>query len=80
VIRDRPPPERSEIVPCLLIATFLVNLFPNLIAVQNFRSSKKLFSTIQESCDDTKKYFYDIAESFERTKIFFEAPQKIGMA
>ena len=33
VIRDRPPPERSEIVPYLLIATFLVNPFPSLIAV-----------------------------------------------
>jgi hypothetical protein len=33
VIRDRPPPERSEIVPCLLIATFHVNHLPNLIAV-----------------------------------------------
>ena len=36
VIRDRPPPERSEIIPSLLIATFLVNHFPNLIAVQQF--------------------------------------------
>jgi hypothetical protein len=36
VIRDRPPPERMEIVPSLLIATFLVNHFPNLIAVQQF--------------------------------------------
>jgi len=33
VIRDRPPPERSEIVPRLLIATFHVNPFPSLIAV-----------------------------------------------
>jgi hypothetical protein len=37
VIRDRPPPGRSEIVPCLLIATFLVNPFPNLIAVRVWR-------------------------------------------
>ena len=37
VIRDRPPPERSEIVPRLLIATFLVNPFPNLIAVREWR-------------------------------------------
>ena len=29
----RPPPERSEIVPCLLIATFLVDAFAGLIAV-----------------------------------------------
>jgi hypothetical protein len=34
VIRNRPPPERSEIAPCLLIAIFLVNPFPGLIAVR----------------------------------------------
>jgi hypothetical protein len=33
VIRDRSPPERPEIVPCHLIATFLVNPFPGLIAL-----------------------------------------------
>ena len=34
VIRVSPPPERSESIPCLLVATFLVNPFPNLIAVK----------------------------------------------
>ena len=32
VIRERPPPEHPEFVPRLLIATFLVNPVPGLIA------------------------------------------------
>ena len=34
VISDRPPPERSESVPCLAFATILVNPFASLIALR----------------------------------------------
>ena len=37
-----PPPERSEIVPCHLIETFLVNPFPGMIALLTFGLANRM--------------------------------------